>query len=183
MADDWAPLMAASQAGDTVVDRRLLDELRRWLKRYYRRRLPSSMLDDAVQDALVAIHTKRHTYDPSKPFSPWLAAIARYKWIDRLRSMRTHHTEMLPEEHALPEAMVVGDAATSILSAVVLRDLIATLKPAQAAVIRLVKLQGFSIEEAATVTGQSTALVKVNIHRGLGRLSEKVKGYAGDHDD
>jgi RNA polymerase sigma-70 factor (ECF subfamily) len=57
-----------------------------------------------------------------------------------------------------------------VTSAIVLEDLLAKLKPAQANVIRLVKLQGFSIEEAASATGQSESLVKVNIHRGLGKL-------------
>ena len=49
------------------------------------------------------------------------------------------------------------------------------LKPAQAEVIRLVKLDGLSIEDASARTGQSAALVKVNIHRGLGRLSRIVE--------
>jgi RNA polymerase sigma-70 factor (ECF subfamily) len=53
--------------------------------------------------------------------------------------------------------------------------LLDTLKPAQSRVIRLVKLQGFSIEEASKATGQSAALVKVNIHRGLKRLASLVR--------
>ncbi len=80
--------MVAAQAGDRGAYHRLLSELRVWLRRYYVGRLPSGMVDDATQDALLAIHEKRHTYDPSRPFLPWLAAIARYKWIDRLRSLK-----------------------------------------------------------------------------------------------
>ena len=80
-------LMAAAQRGDKAAYRLLLDELRSWLARYYRRRLTEAHVDDAVQDALLAIHNKRHTYDPARAFAPWLAAIARYKWIDRLRAM------------------------------------------------------------------------------------------------
>ena len=60
-------------------------------------------------------------------------------------------------------------------SAQALHGLMATLKPAQAEVIRLVKLDGLSIEEAANRTGQSVALVKVNIHRGLGKLARLVE--------
>lgn len=183
MADDWGPLMVAAQAGDAAAYRCLLDDLRIWLERYYRGRLPAAALDDAVQDALMAIHTKRHTYDSQRLFGPWLAAIARYKWIDRLRSMTAHHTELLPDGQVLPEAMVTKDTGTAILSATVLDGLLATLKPAQATVIRLVKLQGLSIEEASSATGQSAALVKVNIHRGLERLTRQVEGHASDYDD
>ncbi len=161
----WGSLMAAAQRGETAPYRRLLDLLRRWLERYFRRRLPMAMVDDAVQDTLIAVHEKRHTYDPSRPFEPWLAAIARYKWIDRLRAMKRASFE------ELDESLGVQDHHAAVISAAVLEALLAELKPAQSKVIRLVKLEGFSIEEAATMTGQSPSLVKVNIHRGLGRMT------------
>jgi len=166
--------MSAAQSGDASMYHRLLQELGAWLQRYFTRRLPPGMVDDAVQDTLFAIHQKRHTYDPSRPFGPWLAAVARYKWIDRLRAMKSAPTEALSEELAVP------DHEESVTSANSLERLLQTLKPAQSEVIRLVKLQGYSIEEAARRTGQSAALVKVNIHRGLGRLTALVRKQADD---
>jgi RNA polymerase sigma-70 factor (ECF subfamily) len=168
-------LMAAAQRGDKAAYRLLLDELRSWLARYYRRRLPEAHVDDAVQDALIAIHAKRHTYDPARAFAPWLAAIARYKWIDRLRTMTVHRTE--PLDDAVPDYLQIGDHGDTVISAAVLSELLGTLKPGQAEVIRLVKLGGHSIDEAAVLTGQSPALVKVNIHRGLVRLAALVEGF------
>lgn len=156
--------MVAAQAGDTVAYRRLLTEIGVWLKRYYSRRLPSSMVDDVSQEVLLALHAKRHTYDPERPFMAWLAAIARYKWIDTIRSLQSNATVPLDEELAVP-----SDEST-VTSAWSLERLLATLKPAQAEVIRLVKLEGHSVEEASQATGQSISLVKVNIHRGLKRL-------------
>jgi len=160
--------MAAAQKGDAVAYRRVLAEAAAWLKRYFARRLPPAMVDDAVQDTLLAVHEKRHTYDPAQAFAPWLAAIARYKWIDRLRVMR--RVEMTALDDDIPTA----DHENDVTAAHALEKLLALLKPAQAEVIRLVKLQGFTTEEAAQRTGQSVALVKVNIHRGLGRLSDVV---------
>lgn len=61
----WRTLMLATQAGNAAAYRQLLTEVGPWLKRYYRNRLPTSMADDAVQDALMAMHQKRHTYDPA----------------------------------------------------------------------------------------------------------------------
>jgi RNA polymerase sigma factor (sigma-70 family) len=161
--------MAAAQTGDAAAYRRLLEALRVWLTRYYARRLPPATVDDAVQEALIAIHAKRHTYDTARPFRPWLAAVARHKWIDRLRAMARTPTEPLPEEIA------TEDHGSAVTSAVVLDELLGLLKPAQADVIQLVKLEGYSIEEAARRTGQSESLVKVNIHRGLAKLAAIVQ--------
>lgn len=170
--DHWGALMAAALDGNAGAYNRLLRDIRPWLDRYYGRRLPLSMVEDATQDTLIAIHQKRHTYEPGRPFRPWLGAIARYKWIDRLRAMGRKPTVSLDEE--LFEPSVDGHEA-SVTSAILLDELIARLKPAQVAAIRLVKLQGFSIEEAAGITGQSESLVKVNIHRGLAKLSAIVQ--------
>ncbi len=170
--DGWGALMAAAQSGNGGAYRRLLDEVRAWLVRYFARRLPPALVDDATQDTLIAIHEKRHTYDPSRPFRPWLTAIARYKWIDRLRAMGRQATEPLPDDIAQP------DHESAITSATVLRQLLAELKPAQAEAIRLVKIEGLSVEEASARTGQSASLVKVNIHRGLARLAAIVQGQS-----
>lgn len=171
---DWGALMAAAQDGNGGAYHRLLGELRLWLMRYYERRLPPAMVEDAVQDTLVAIHRKRHTYDPARPFHPWLAAVARYKWIDRLRALARHPTELLAED------VPVGDHESAVMSATVLTQLLETLKPAQARVIRLVKIDGYSIADASLQTGQSQSLVKVNIHRGLARLAALVEERGDD---
>jgi RNA polymerase sigma-70 factor (ECF subfamily) len=168
----WGALMVAAQSGNGGAYRRLLSEVRIWLVRYFARRLPPSLVDDAAQDTLIAIHEKRHTYDPSRPFRPWLTAIARYKWIDRLRAMGRQATEPLPDDIAQP------DHESAVTSATVLRQLLAELKPPQAEAIRLVKIEGLSVEETSARTGQSASLVKVNIHRGLARLAAIVQGQS-----
>ena len=166
---DWRALMVAAQSGNAEIYRRLLTEVRAWLHRYYVRRLPAPMVDDAVQEVLLAVHEKRHTYDPAQEFGPWLAAIARYKWIDRLRAMKAAPLEELSDD------LAVQGHGNAVQDARSLELLLGRLKPAQAEVIRLVKLQGLSLEEAASRTGQTVSLVKVNIHRGLGRLTALVQ--------
>lgn len=170
--NDWGQLMAAAQDGQGGPYRRLLDELRHWLTGFFARRLPPALVEDAVQDTLIAIHDKRHTYDRARPFKPWLVAVARYKWIDRLRSLTRSRTDLLDHDVA------VGDHEAAVTSAAVLDQLLGELKPAQQAVIRLVKLQGYSIEEASAQTGQSSSLVKVNIHRGLARMTAMIERQA-----
>lgn len=161
----WRCLMVAAQAGERHAYERLLGELDAWLRRYYARRLPHPAADDARQNALLAIHAARHTYMPSRPFGPWVATIARYKWIDHLRDATRFATLSLSDE------VPINDHSEAAISTVVVDDLLRRLKPAQARVIRLVKLRGVSIKTAASATGQSAALVKVNIHRGLKKLA------------
>ena len=171
--DLWGDLMIAAQAGDGGAYQRLLTEATAWLRRYYSRRLPPSMVDDVVQEALIAVHSKRHTYEAGRPFRSWLAGIARYKWIDRLRSQARDRTEAIGDHDA-----AVSDHGPAVASKLAIDGLLGSLKPAQARVIRLVKLEGFSVEEAAVATGQSVSLVKINIHRGIARLAAIVE--AGD---
>jgi RNA polymerase sigma factor (sigma-70 family) len=169
IGSDWQAMMTAAQAGDAAVYRALLAELAGWLRRYYLSRLPPPMVEDAVQDVLLAVHEKRHTYDPSRPFGPWLAAIARYKWIDHIRALKSDTT--LP----LDENIGVADHGEAVMAGAALSRVLGDLKPAQAEVIRLVKIEGYSIEEASKTTGQSVSLVKVNIHRGLKRLASLLR--------
>jgi RNA polymerase sigma factor (sigma-70 family) len=166
---NWGRLMAAAQVGDANAYGTLLSEIGVWLRRYYARRLPTGMTEDAVQDVLLAIHKKRHTYDPERPFGPWLAAIARYKWIDRLRSLKSDATEPLDEDIRIP------DHGDRVIASLTVQELVAELKPAQAEVIRLVKFEGYSVEEASRATGQSISLIKVNIHRGIKHLADIAK--------
>ncbi|MEI6641083.1 MAG: sigma-70 family RNA polymerase sigma factor [Novosphingobium sp.] len=162
---DWEGAMAESLAGNAAAYRRLLEEAGRWLRRYFARRLSPELVDDAVQEALTALHLKRGTFEPGRPFLPWLAAIARFKGVDSMRSVGRNRGEELDEN-----AHGAASHERAALSGIVMAGLFERLRRPQAEAIRLVKLQGFSVREAAAMTGQSEALVKVNIHRGLAAL-------------
>lgn len=170
-ADDpaLARLMGRAQQGDGAAYRTVLEASRAWLKRFYARRIAPSAVDDLVQEVLVSLHTKRASYDPARPFLPWLAAIARYRWIDALR--RTYRAA---EEPLLREPASEADAE-ELAARISLDRLLAFLPAGQIAAIRAVKIEGLSIAEAAQRSGQSEPLVKVNIHRGLKRLAALVE--------
>lgn len=167
-SERWGRLMVAAQAGERHAYERLLRELDAWLRRYYARRLPHPAAEDATQETLLAIHAKRHTYAPSRSFGAWVMAIARHKWIDRLREASRFRSVSLDDE------VPVEDRGEAAISAAVLDNLLGQLKPAQASVIRLVKLRGLSMARASDATGQSVALVKINIHRGLKKMAALV---------
>ena len=166
----FARLMEATQNGDKAAGNVLLSEVGVWLERYFRRRVPPHQIDDLVQEVLIAFYMKRATWDPDRPFLPWLAAIARYRWVDHLRKVYKHDSQELMEDDA------VEDSEEEVVTArVSLERLFKHLPEKQSRVIELVKIGGLSIREAADKTGQSESLVKVNIHRGLKKLARMVE--------
>src|SRR5882757_5121191 len=96
--DEWSHLMAAAQNGDRIAYNTLLTEISDWLQRYYARRVPAMMVEDLKQETLIAIHQRRMTYEATRPFGPWLASIARYKWIDHLRLLGRQSTVPLDDD-------------------------------------------------------------------------------------
>jgi RNA polymerase sigma-70 factor (ECF subfamily) len=163
-------LMIASQAGDRRAYTVLLTETQSWLERYFRRRVAPAQLDDLVQDVLMALHAKRATWDATRAFLPWLAAIARYRWIDHLRRVYRAGEDALEDQDSAEDS-----EEEAVLARMSLERLFVHLPQRQCEAIELVKIKGLSVTEAAERSGQSESLIKVNIHRGLRKLSALVE--------
>jgi RNA polymerase sigma-70 factor, ECF subfamily len=162
-------LMRASLAGDAAAHRTLLNQLSANLRAYYKTRLArigrsASEAEDLMQEALMAIHTRRHTYDPAEALTPWIYAIARYKLIDHLRRTRSSIMD-LPLEDA--EEIMAQDDYVGTESANDLAKLLSELPDKMRRAIQAMKLDGLSVAEAASRCGMSESAVKVNVHRGL----------------
>lgn len=169
---DWAILMARAQVGERDAYRRLLDEVTPYLRSVAARahRDPRD-IEDTVQDVLLTLHAVRHTYDPARPFGPWLVAIARRRIVDRLRRQgrtRLHEAPLEPEHETL--AVTEANYTEGSLDALAVRDAVEHLPPAQREAIKLMKLQEMSLRQAAEVSGMSIAALKVATHRGLSKL-------------
>lgn len=166
--------MLQGLAGDVAAQRRLLQGCAERLRHYYRRRLIGREADaeDLVQETLFAIHQRRASYDIRQPFTAWLHAIARYKLIDHLRASQRRRTLPLGE---VGELLASEDPSEAFGAAADVATLLATLPPKQEEAIRLTKLDGFSVEEAAAITGQSPSGIKVGVHRGLKALVARTR--------
>jgi RNA polymerase sigma factor (sigma-70 family) len=167
-------LMLLSLGGDAVAYRTLLSELSRHLRIYYRKRLgnDSSDAEDLVQETLMALHTRRASFDRNQPFTAWAYAMARYKLVDHLRRKSVRMAVSVEDCEALFAPDVVDQAAAA-------RDvdrLLSGLPPSVHEAIRLTRIEGYSVEEAAERTGKSVTATKVSIHRGLLRLAGKLGG-------
>jgi RNA polymerase sigma-70 factor (ECF subfamily) len=128
--------------------------------------------EDLVQETLITLHTRRHTYDRSQPLTPWVYAIARYRLVNYLR--RTKAVKMdVPVEEA--EGVFAVDDVSAVDSGLDLTKLLAQLTPKMRQAIQFVKLDGLSVSEAAMRAGMSPSAIKVSVHRGLRALSLLVR--------
>jgi len=168
-------LMRAAQDGDSAAYLRLLETIAPLLRRAVRQRrkfLQPSDVEDLVQDILLSLHSVRATYDPARPFLPWLMTIAHNRMADgSRRQMRRAANEVSVAEY--PETFC--DDSTNNREAgygdpAALRRAIGRLPHGQRRAIEMLKLREMSLKEAAAATGMSVAALKVAVHRGMHSL-------------
>lgn len=162
--------MRAAQGGDQKAYLELLNEILPTLRRYVQRRVrdPSSS-EDVVQEILISIHSVRHTYDPSRPFGPWLMTIAQRRTVDMVRRMigRARHETTVD---VMPETFSADDTKSGQENSDDQADVqyaLSALSASQRQAVELTKLQGLSLEEASKVSGRSVTALKVAVHRAL----------------
>ncbi len=169
-------LFVRGLAGDSAAYHAFLRDLSAHLRAFFRKRLSGlpDEVEDLVQESLLAVHNKRHTYDASQPLTAWVHAIAKYKLVDllRRRACRELLNDPLDDHFDVLSAVDTGAAEAR-------RDLaklLEQLPERQRLPIVYMKLQGLSVVEAARVTGMSESAVKVGVHRGLKALAAMIKG-------
>ncbi len=173
--DQWSALMAAAQRGDEEAYRVLLESIQPVIFRYARRRLSSdAAAEDVCQETLLTMHRVRHTYEPQRPFEPWMYSIAKSRLIDHLRKQRRLQawelaTETLPDVADEP----VGRGVDRLVEA------IEALPEGQREAFEMLKLEGLSTEEAAERAGVSVSALKVRAHRAYTALKQAL---ASDRD-
>ena len=173
----WSGLMAAAQDGDRAAYNTLLRDILPQIRAVCRARLRQAAdVDDAVQDTLLSLHALRHTYDPARPFRPWLNSIAERRAIDRLRKMgRTSGRESNIED--LAEGVGATQAVgTSRLEAEELRRAVGTLPESQRQALLLAKLEERPLKEAAAISGMTVGALKIATHRAVAALRGRLGG-------
>jgi len=163
-------LMRAAIAGDERAYADFLHRIAALIRGFARRKIVQGGVDpeDVVQETLLAIHVKRHTWRQDAPVLPWIYAIARFKLIDafRRRGRRIEiEIDEIAETFAEPEAETVSE-----------RDInraLDGLPPAQRSVVSSISVDGRSIGETAAKLGVSETAVRVSLHRGLAAIAKR----------
>src|SRR5258707_12830026 len=170
--------MARAQAGDAKAYRHLLSAIAPYLRalaaRYHR--APQDV-EDSVQDILLTVHAIRHTYDPARPFKPWLVAIGRRRIFDRLRGqtrIRARETFLEPkhETFAAPEAnLYEAEPDTRAL-----REAVSQLPYAQRRTITMLQIEEKYLKVVSAATVMSIVALKVSTHRAVKNLRKLLDG-------
>lgn len=163
--------MVAGLDGDAAAHAGLLRAVTPLLRSFFARRMRDNEADveDLVQEALIAVHTRRASFERDRPFTPWLFSIARHKLVDHFRRAHRHQ----PIE-GLEEILVAEGFEQSSNAAMDVDRLLQTLPEKQARTIRETKVYGLSVAEVAARAGLSVSDVKVSVHRGMKALSGSV---------
>ena len=173
---DW---MLAGMAGDASAYRKLLSALTGHLRAYFTRRVGPTAAEDLVQESLIAMHSRRATYDPALPFTAWVYGIARYKLIDEYRRERRRAAVPLDEAPDL----FAHDETQDAIAARDVEKLLARLPEAKRKLVRDIKLGGLSVSEAAAASGLSESAVKVTVHRALKSLNQDLGEEGGGNEN
>lgn len=170
-------LMVRAQDGDRQAYEDLLTRVSGLVRGFVRRRVgDAAWADDVVQECLVALHRARHTYDPTRPFAPWLFAIAQNRLVDALRVARRQILREVDPESVWPALAKRPLQERDALRADVRRE-VAALPEKQRRVIELLKFEELSVREVASQLGMSEANVKVTAHRGYRALRRRVEAW------
>lgn len=161
--------MAAAQRGDRRAYEQLLRELGSAIELYVRRRFASLMfVEDCVQECLLAIHKGRHTYNPQRPFRPWLFAIVRNRVIDLLRGNYEGNGAPGADAAHIYAHPDPGDELAA-------GDVLDRLAPQQRRALTLTKIYGYSVAEAAAQSGISESAMKSRVSRALRAASQLLE--------
>ncbi|MEA2838303.1 MAG: polymerase sigma-70 factor, subfamily [Bradyrhizobium sp.] len=174
--DEWTGLMRSAISGDGAAYQRLLSAIAPVLRVMARRGLaragqPVDQSEDIVQDILLAVHLKRHTWDANAPFAPWLFAIARNKLIDTLRR-RGRRVFVNIDDFA---EVIASEPPAETVPAREVASHLESLPARQRDVLRSIAVDSASIKATAAKLSISEGAVRVALHRGLASLTAKLR--------
>ncbi len=168
--DDWAGLLRAGMAGDARSYRAFLlavTPVVRGIVRARGRLLGEALCEDVVQDVLLAIHAKRHTWRQDAPLRPWLYAITRHKVVDAFRA-RGRAIDLPVEDFA---DVLPAEAGTDPTEQRDIDKLIGMLDARAAGIVRMIGIEGHSAAETGQQLGMTEGAVRVALHRAMKALA------------
>lgn len=168
--DDWGQLLTEANAGDAHAYAQFLRAITPVLRGIVRARgagLGEAGCEDIVQDVLLAVHLKRHTWMPDSPVRPWLYAITRHKVADAFRA-RGRRIDLPLEDFA---EVIAAEAAPDPTEAADMDKMIGMLDGRSARIVRMIGLNGASAAETGEALNMSEGAVRVALHRALKALA------------
>jgi RNA polymerase sigma factor (sigma-70 family) len=174
--DGWDALLAAANAGDARAYARFLETVTPVLRGIVRAKggsLGRAECEDVLQEVLLAVHLKRHTWISGTPVRPWLYAITRYKVVDAFRA-RGRNVDLPIEDFS--EFLVASDGPDPT-ETTDMAKMIGMLDGRSAEIVRKIGLEGLSVAETGRALTMSDGAVRVALHRALKTLARLRKRH------
>lgn len=174
-AQGFDELMRKSQDGDKAAYAQLLGEILNPIRGFIRKHYPGIRdIEDVLQESLITLHKVRHTYDPSRPFLPWMFALVRYRSLDYLRKhIRIQSREVANDD--MLESMFAAKTDTADEDREAALAMLEGVSDKEREVIELLKIEQLSVKDVAKQLGLSESNVKVIASRGYAKLRRKLK--------
>lgn len=172
-AEAWAGLMQAAQLGDAAAYYRLLRELVPVIRRLVAKRIfDPATVEDVTQDVLISLHQVRHTFDPQRPFLPWLSAIVQARAVDALRRWGRRARWEVEEVQGVEQHpdLQAEHGLRALEQRQEVRQLLHRLSPRQRRLVEMVHLEQLSLSDAARTSRLSLSAVKSILYRALQNL-------------
>jgi RNA polymerase sigma-70 factor (ECF subfamily) len=163
--DDTHSLVDAARRGDQSAFGLLYRRYSRMVHGVLLSRVPRADVEDLVQDVFVTALQQLHGLREAGAFGGWLATIARNRATDFLR--RAPRTTELPPDLAAANS----DRTEALMVLAVIR----TLPDAYRETLTLRFVEGMTGPEIAACTGLTEGSVRVNLHRGMKQLKERLE--------
>lgn len=168
--DDWATLLAAANSGDGrayTVFLRTITPVLRGVVRAKGGGLGEAVCEEVLQEVLLAVHVKRHTWQDGAPVRPWLYAIARYKVVDAFRA-RGARIEVPIEDFG---EVLAAEAGPDPTDAADMAKIIGLLDDRSGRIVRMIGIEGASAAEAGQALNMTEGAVRVALHRAFKTLA------------
>ena len=172
-------LMCAAQAGDQKAYRLLLDQIAQRMRRLVRHRAPwlsAEDVEDIVQDILLSLHRARASWDPARPFMPWLVTIARSRITDHGRRYmrRTAINRAASDIAGAFSDMRTDTSAENVINLMSVRRAMEVLSPTERQAFELLRLRELSLTEAAQLSQSTPSALKVALHRAKRKMKAVI---------
>ncbi len=171
-------LLLESRKGNNASYNVFLTETAQLVRKYLRSRMNSeTIIDDIVQETLIAIHQGRHSYLEGRAIEPWIYAICRNRMIDHFRKANRISlnevlvAEFIDQQDDSPTADDASTAATDQLN-----EALGRLPEKQRKIVEYLKIEDLSIKEVAALTGMTEGSIKVAAHRAYEKIRQLIGG-------
>ncbi|MFO0600751.1 MAG: sigma-70 family RNA polymerase sigma factor [Myxococcaceae bacterium] len=167
MSAPWLPWLADVRRGDHDAFKSLHAHFGKLVHAIVIARVPAADAADLVQDVFLTVFQKLTQLEDDQAFPAWLSQLARSRVARHLRDRK-------PTDELTDDAPVAAPDRSSSPDAKKVLAAIHALPEAYAETLAMRLIEGMTGPEIAERTGLTPGSVRVNLHRGMAQLREKL---------